>query len=100
MMTYSFSDQGDVPTLRIDGSLAAMTVVEIRPTIDRIVDMRLRRVVVDLSALSLIDSSGVGAVVSLYKRMRETGGQVQIIGVRDQPLAVFRLLGLDRIFTL
>ena len=45
----------------------------------------------------MLDSSGVGALVSLYKRVRAYGGEVVMIGLRDQPLAIFRLLRLDRV---
>jgi len=84
--------------LRIEGCLDAITAVELRPVIDAVVGDPPRKVVVDLAALRLIDSSGVGALVSLYKRMREKGGTVVVEGLRDQPLAIFRLLRLDRVF--
>ena len=45
----------------------------------------------------MVDSSGIGALVSLYKRVRAQGGSVVIKGVRDQPLAIFRLLRLDKL---
>ena len=45
----------------------------------------------------MLDSSGVGALVSLYKRVRARGGEVVVLGLRDQPLAIFRLLRLDRV---
>jgi anti-anti-sigma factor len=45
----------------------------------------------------MLDSSGVGALVSLYKRVRAQGGDVVVTGLRDQPLAIFRLLRLDRV---
>ena len=45
----------------------------------------------------MVDSSGVGAIVSLYKRVRGAGGEVVVAGLRDQPLAIFRLLRLDRV---
>ena len=45
----------------------------------------------------MVDSSGIGALVSLYKRVRAQGGNVVIKGVRDQPLAIFRLLRLDKL---
>ena len=45
----------------------------------------------------MVDSSGVGALVSLYKRVRAQGGDVVITGLRDQPLAIFKLLRLDRV---
>ena len=57
-------------------------------------------VLVDLSALDLIDSSGVAALVKLFKAVRSLGGTVTISGARDQPLAIFRLLKMDKVFNL
>jgi anti-sigma B factor antagonist len=99
-MTFKRTDREDLTRLWIEGSLDAVTVAEIRPTIESILGARPRRVIVDLSALRMIDSSGLGAIVSLYKRLRETGGDVNVVGVQDQPLAIFKLLRLDRIFSL
>ena len=58
------------------------------------------QVVVHLGNLELIDSSGVAAIVSLYKRAREYGGAVKINGIGAQPLTVFKVLRLDRVFSL
>ena len=66
--------------------------------VDEIVNEARKEVTLDLSALRLIDSSGVGVIVSLFKRVRAHGGQVRIVGLRDQPRAIFRLLRLDRVF--
>ena len=54
----------------------------------------------DLSELRLVDSSGIGALVSLYKRVRGTGGQVEFVGVTAQPRVIFKLLRLDVVFEL
>ncbi len=96
-MTFSRTDTGDVTVLRIEGALDAMSTPELRPVIDAIVADKRAKVDVELSGLRLIDSSGVGAIVSLYKRMRAQGGTVTVKGLRDQPLAIFRLLRLDRV---
>jgi anti-sigma B factor antagonist len=96
-MTFSRSEQGEVTVLRIEGALDALSTPELRPVIDSIVADKRTRVEVELSGLRLIDSSGVGAIVSLYKRLRAQGGQVTVKGLRDQPLAIFRLLRLDRV---
>ena len=42
--------------------------------------------------------SGVGAIVSLFKRARTLGGDVKISGLRGQPREIFKLLRLDRAF--
>jgi anti-sigma B factor antagonist len=97
-MMHSRTDDGDETVLRIEGALDAVTAPEIRPTLDALVAEGRKKITVDLSSLRLIDSSGVGAIVSLFKRVRAGGGEVRITGLRDQPLAIFQLLRLDRVF--
>jgi anti-sigma B factor antagonist len=97
-MNYTRKDEGDVTVLRISGSLDALSTPDLRPVIDELVTEKRPAITVDLSELRLIDSSGVGAIVSLYKRMRAVGCRVDVVGLKDQPLAIFRLLRLDRVF--
>ncbi len=99
-MNCSRTDLEGETRLRIGGALDALTVREIGPVIDSIVEDKRTRVVVELQELTLIDSSGVGAIVSLYKRVKADGGHVVVTGAREQPLAVLKLLKLDRVFGL
>ena len=97
-MIYSRTDNGDECLLRIEGTLDAVTAPELRPALDALVAENKQKIIIDLSSLRLIDSSGVGVLVSLFKRVRANGGDVRVTGVRDQPRAIFRLLRLDRVF--
>jgi len=99
-MNYLRIDDGERTILHVRGELDALSVTELRPLFDKVVDDGRRDVVVELSELRLIDSSGVGALVSLYKRVRGGGGQVQFTGVTAQPLVIFKLLRLDVVFEL
>jgi anti-sigma B factor antagonist len=94
------TDEGGESRLQIEGALDALTVRDIRPVIDALVADRPRRVTVDIEKLTLIDSSGVGAIVSLFKRVKANGGNVVVINAREQPLAVLKLLKLDGVFGL
>jgi anti-sigma B factor antagonist len=96
-MTFSRTDSGSATTIRIEGSLDAISTPELRSAIDALVHDKRTPITVDLSSLRLIDSSGVGAIVSLYKRVRAQGGKVVVRGLCDQPLAIFKLLRLDRV---
>jgi anti-sigma B factor antagonist len=96
-MTYATSLENDALVLYIRGELDAVTVEEIRESLDQVATARHRTVIIDLSGLRVIDSSGVGSIVSLYKRVRAYGGQVAVRGAKEQPLAIFRLLKLDRV---
>ena len=85
--------------LRVEGVLDALTASDLRSIVEAVVTSDRLRVTLDLARLRLIDSSGVGAIVSLYKRVRAKGGSVVVVGLRDQPLTVFRLLRLDHVFS-
>lgn len=97
---FSRTDEGDRTTLRIGGVLDATTAPNIRRTLDALVAEQRHDITVELSDLRMIDSSGVGVIVSLYKRTRAFGGEVRLSGLRDQPLSIFKLLRLDRVFVL
>jgi anti-sigma B factor antagonist len=97
-MKYNLTESGDETVLEIEGTLDAVTAPDLRTVVDQLVNERRMAVTLELSALRLIDSSGVGVIVALFKRIRANGGQVKIVGLRDQPRAIFRLLRLDRVF--
>jgi anti-sigma B factor antagonist len=97
-MKFSRADTGEETVLTIEGVLDALTAPEIRPTIDALVEEKRMSILVDVSSLRLIDSSGVGVIVSLFKRCKVFGGVVRVDGLKNQPLAIFRLLRLDRLF--
>jgi anti-sigma B factor antagonist len=99
-MNYARQDDGDLTTLHVRGELDALSAADLRPHFDKVVADLRRDVLVDLSELRLVDSSGVGALVSLYKRVRAAGGQVRFTGVTAQPLVIFKLLRLDVVFEL
>jgi anti-sigma B factor antagonist len=85
-----------VVRVAIEGDLDSVTTRGLRDELQALLKRKPRRLEVDLSQLHTIDSSGVGMLVSLYKGVRAQGGQLTITGLRDQPLAIFRLLKLDR----
>jgi anti-sigma B factor antagonist len=100
MLEHSRADRNGITVLQLKGSLNALTAPGIKGEIDALVAEKQLRVAVDLGGLDLIDSSGVGAIVSLFKRLRMIGGDVKIAGLRGQPKEIFRILRLEKAFDL
>jgi len=96
-MEFNLDTQKEASILRITGELDALSAHHLKPIIGKIGKDRPAKVIVDLSNLRLLDSSGVGAIVDLFKTVREYQGTFGVVGVRDQPLAILRLLQLDRV---
>lgn len=99
-MNYTQTRDGNAAVLKVKGELDALTCAGLRPALEALSSRKEQAVTVDLSDLRLIDSWGVGVLVALYKRVRAAGGSVNFVGVVDQPLAIFKLLRLDRAFAL
>ena len=96
-MIFSTNIDGATVTLNITGELDAVSVPDLRPALDDLISKGHKKIVVDLKGLRLIDSSGVGAIVYLFRRVKGSGGTVVVRGASDQPLAILRLLKLDQI---
>jgi anti-sigma B factor antagonist len=97
-MEYCTSRTGPAVTLKISGELDAVTVDEIRGTLDEIVAEGSDRVVVDLSALRLVDSLGVRALLSVFRRVTAVGRKFEVTGVQGQPSSIFEVLRLQEVF--
>ncbi|MEO6950211.1 MAG: STAS domain-containing protein [Polyangia bacterium] len=96
MADFQRSERDGVQILVVRGNLDALSATDLKPEIVALGDSGAKKVLVDLDKLALIDSSGVGVLISLFKRVRGQGGQVCFCGVKAQPKEVFRLLRLDR----
>lgn len=57
----------------------------------------IRRIVFDFSRTTFMDSSGIGALLGRYKRMKERGGSVAVCCVDDRIRRLMRISGLDRL---
>lgn len=58
------------------------------------------RVVFDLEGVRFIDSSGIGALLSCMRQMRQRQGDVRLCRLSGTVIALFELMRLDRVFTL
>jgi len=81
--------------LRIAGELDVTTIPALERMLTEVLDHEPCKLELELSGLRMIDSTGVGALVRLSRRLRACGCLLAICGLRDQSLAVFRLLRLD-----
>jgi anti-anti-sigma factor len=76
-------------------SLDASNAPTLRPLLDELGETSKKNVVVDLGALLMIDSSGIGLLIALSKRLKTDNHSLRLINVGDQPRMVIKLLKLE-----
>lgn len=83
--------------LRPEGRLNMVAAPDLREQLHRLVRGGDTRLVVDLSAVETIDSSGLGALISGLKAARQGGGDLRIASPSEQAMAVLELTNLNRV---
>lgn len=87
----------DFAVVALGGTVGAQYADAVREQLRAVVVGGQRHVLVDLAAVTEIDSRGLGALISLVKQARERGGSVRCCGARPHIADVFALTRLDRI---
>ena len=87
-----------VTIVRIDGQLIVGNRQELKTLIQDGLDGGERKFLIDCSQTGYIDSSGLGVLVSLAKRVRELGGELRIAGLNEDLRSLFELTKLDSLF--
>lgn len=89
---------GEWRVLDVRGEVDLYTSPQLREAIDREVSGGTPKVLVDLTGVSFMDSSGLGVLVGSLKRSRERGGELALVCTEGSVLKVLTITGLDRVF--
>ena len=87
-----------VAILEIDGQLIVGNRQELKTLVQEGLDRGERKFLIDCSRTGYIDSSGLGALVTLSKKVREANGDLRIAGLNEDLRALFELTKLDTLF--
>jgi len=96
-LEISTHEHGTASVIALSGELDIYTVPAFRSALD-VHDPLRSRLIVDLSEVTLLDSSGLGSLVSILNRTREGQGQLGLVCPQRQIRRVFEITGLRRAF--
>lgn len=84
--------------VRMVGELDEATADQFRTEVEAALDRtRAHDLHLELSRVTFIDSSGLGAIIGRYKRVRRAGGRVLLVNPAPAPLKVLEMAGLLRL---
>lgn len=86
----------DYRIAKLHGEMDALGCTEIRTELEMIADTGFNdNIALDLSQVSFLDSSGIGLIVFLFKRLKSQSRALQIIGVQGQPQELISMLRIE-----
>ena len=97
-MSFQVSQNGDVTLIEVEGQLIVGNRQELKQQVLEHLEGGDLKFVIDFANTGYIDSSGLGVLVSLSKKIREQGGELRLSSLNDDLRTLFELTKLDTLF--
>ena len=89
---------GDAKSVFLSGSIDASTNQVFESQLNDILSAGTNRVLLVLTNVKYINSTGLGTIVKCVDNFRESGGDIKLVGVPTKVIALFEMLGLLALF--
>ncbi|MDA1089489.1 MAG: STAS domain-containing protein [Proteobacteria bacterium] len=98
-MIHNIKEQGGAVIVALEGDVDLQSSPDARKALLECVGRKMP-VVVDLSGVGYIDSSGVASLVESLQSARKIGSKLVLAAVSEGALRVLQLARLDKVFTI
>ena len=90
-------EESGIKILEIKTDLSSYAASDLRKVLEDLLAEKVEKVVVNLSQVSHINSTAVGALVGVAKRLRQNGGDLKICALADNLTRTFNLIGASSV---
>lgn len=97
-MTIDDRIEDDRAVISVSGEVDVYTAPTLREHILNAINDGASTIVVDLSSVSFMDSTGLGVLVGGLKRLRQSDGSLHVVCDSEPVLKIFRVTGLMDVF--
>ncbi|MEW6555669.1 MAG: STAS domain-containing protein [Actinomycetota bacterium] len=93
-------DVGGVKVVVLEGEIDLSTAAVFKETVYEVIEAGNTDLVIDLTELEFMDSTGLGVLVAALKKTTTEGGSIRLICDKRNILKVFTITGLDKVFAI
>ncbi|WP_026692987.1 anti-sigma factor antagonist [Peribacillus kribbensis] len=93
-ITIDVQDIESKAAVKVKGEIDAYTAPKLRETLFPLSEQENVQMVVDLSDVSYMDSTGLGVFVGLFKSVRAHNGEFRLVGLTERLRRLFDITGL------
>jgi len=90
-------ESGEIAVIELDGVIDTVSCMKLRTLLDELIDGGRRRIVIDMSRVEYVSSSGWGVFASRIEDVRRGDGDIKIFGMDPEVDTIFHMLGFDSI---
>ncbi|WP_027340020.1 STAS domain-containing protein [Halonatronum saccharophilum] len=99
-MDLSFKEKEGKLIVSLKGDFDLHTAPGFKEAITKKINPQIRGLILNLDGIKFIDSSGLGAILVSYKKIKGLGGELGLLNVTPQVRRIFELSGMLKIINL
>lgn len=88
---------GEITVINLVGVIDTVSSMRLRSVMDDLIERGVTKLVIDMSKVEYVSSSGWGVFASRIDDIRKSGGDIKIFGMDPEVDNIFHLLGFDAI---
>ena len=97
-MAVKFETKSGLAVCHIDGEVDINSSPDIKKSFDKLLVKKTPKIVINLSKVSYVDSSGLATLVEILKNMRSYGGRMRLTNLSSKVKSLFEITKLDKLF--
>jgi anti-anti-sigma factor len=100
-MQLAFEDRADVTIVRVrEARLTYPVLASFFAEVKQRVEAGARKVVIDLQAVSYLDSASIGCLMDVHRLLQEKGGALRLSGLQPRVETMISMTGVHKIVPL
>jgi stage II sporulation protein AA (anti-sigma F factor antagonist) len=97
-LNIAFKTVDNTTVAYINGDIDHHSAAYLRDNLDKKIEReRLKRLILDFSQVSFMDSSGIGMIIGRYKLLKRQNGSLSVCSMGQGTGRIFELSGLSKI---
>lgn len=94
------TESDDRVAVDVTGEIDVYTAPKLRETLFPLSERNGVNMIIDLSGVEYMDSTGLGVFVGTFKNVRSSNGEFQLVGLSDRLKRLFEITGLADIMNI
>lgn len=86
--------------VKLNGEIDIYNAPDLKESLGTLIEEKQGDIIIDCEGLKYIDSTGLGVLISVLKRVKEYDGTIKITNLKPYIRKIFTITGLDKIFIL
>ncbi len=96
--SVTIRQSGPISLLDVSGRLTSFETGALRDSISRLLKDGRKNIVLNLSSLQYLDSSGIGELARIYVSVVKVSGQMKVVGLSPKVEEILKITQLYQVF--